>query len=378
MDLITRTELEQLAGAEGGVRISLYQPTHRAGREIEGDRLHLKNQLTAVEALLADEGHGRAEVQELLAPAWALMEDTAAWQEMADGLALFLTADGLQTYRLPMELPRLTTVGERFVLSPLMPLLNDETYLALTVSQKQVRVLEGNRLSVRELDLQGVPASFHDVFEEDELVRAEKAPRPAPSGSPGGASAVYYGSGVFDNVHQKEVVEFFREVADGVQQALNDRREPMVLVGLTEWMSSFRDVNRYPHLTDEGVERNPDDLTAHDLHEATWPIIEHRLRAREETVLERFGQQRAHDGAVDTASETLEAAQQGRVDTLLLDLESCWSNGNGGEVVRLGGDSPHVCERLDEAASATLRFGGQVLVCDELPDRLRVGAILRF
>lgn len=377
MDLITRTELEELAGAEGGVRVTLYQPTHRAGREIEGDRLHLKNQLTAVEAALAEEGHGRTEVQRFTAPAWALLEDTAAWQEMADGLALFLTRDGLRSYRLATRLPALTTIGERFVLSPLMPLLNDESYLVLTVSQRQVRVLEGNRLTVRELDLEGVPASFHDVYAEDEVPRADKAPRPAPSGS-AGSGAVYYGSGVFDNVHQKEVVEFFREVADGVHAALNDRHEPMVLVGLTEWMSSFRSVNRYPHLADEDVERNPDDLTARDLHEATWPVIDRRLQAREQSALERFGQQRARGAAVETASEALEAAEQGRVDTLLLDLEGCWADGNGGEVVRLGGDTPHVCERLDEAASATLRFGGQVLVCGELPERLRVGAILRF
>ena len=36
MDLITRTELEQLAASASGLHISLYLPTHRAGRETGG------------------------------------------------------------------------------------------------------------------------------------------------------------------------------------------------------------------------------------------------------------------------------------------------------------------------------------------------------
>lgn len=378
MDLITRTELEQLAASTAGPHVSLYLPTHRAGRETEGDPLRLKNQLTAVEAALIEDGHTRAGARELLAPAWTLLDDTVAWQHMADGLALFLTADGMRSYRLSLQLPDLAAVGDRFVLSPLLPLLNDERFLALTVSQKQVRVLEGDRSTVARLDLQGVPESFYDVYEDDEIARADKAPRPAPSGSSGGGGAVFYGSGVFDNVHQKEVLEFFRAVADGVHQALADRHQPMVLLGLTEQLAAYRSVNRYPHLLEQAVERNPDDLTAESAHDAVWPIIEERLAERVRAAIERFGQQRSNGTARETASEALSAAQEGRVDTLLLDTDGCWAAGNEGEVLRLGGETPHLCERLDETAIAVLTTGGQVLVCDELPERLRVAAVLRY
>lgn len=370
MDLITRTELAQLANEDGGTHVSIFMPTHRAGRETEGDPLHLKNMLSAVEGVLVEQGHSRAEARDLLAPAWELRADSEAWSHMVDGLALFLTPGGMRSYRLGLELPELAAVGDRFVLSPLLPLLADEQFYALTLSQRQVRVLRGSRNTIELLEPPGVPHSFEDVYEADHEGRV---------GTPGrSGGTVSYGSGVFDKAHQKELVEYFRVVSDGIQEALHGRNQPLVLVGLAEWVAAYRSVSRYPHVLEEAVERNPDDLSPQQLHDAVWPMIEHRLFARESALIEKFGQQVAAAHGVTTSSEALNAAQEGRVDTLLVVQDGCWASGNDGEVLVLGSETPHLCERIDAAAFATLTTGGQVLVVDTLPEDLRVGAILRY
>lgn len=378
MDLITRTELEQLAGADGGTHVSLYLPTHRGGQEAEGDRLRFKNQLHAVEAALEKSGRSQQDVRRLLAPARDLLDDGMAWTAMSDGLAVFLTDDGMRSYRLVLDLPELAAVGDSFVLSPLLPLLADEQFLALTLSQKQVRVLRGSRSSVDQLQIPGVPGSFDDVYEADHEPRSDKSPRPAPSGSMVGGGAVFHGAGVWDNAHQKEMLEFFREVADGVQHGLGGRTLPMVLVGLTEWISTYRSVNRYPHVLDRAVERNPDDLTAQQVHDAAWPIIEERLREQGQGAFARLQQQRGVGAEGTSPEKALVAAEEGRVDTLLLDRDGCWGSGNGSDVVVLGSGRPHPCEVLDAAAAATLRTGGTVRVLDALPEGMSVGAVLRY
>ena len=59
---------------------------------------------------------------------------------------------------------------------------------------------------------------------------------------------MYYGSSSLDNAHKEEVVEFFREVARGVESHLAGRTIPMILAGLPEWVAVYREIGSYPHL----------------------------------------------------------------------------------------------------------------------------------
>jgi len=73
MDLLTRADVDLLARRdEPGTRVSLFLPTHRLASEDRTDPLRWKNLLTSTESALAGQGMSRADIGQLLAPAWEL------------------------------------------------------------------------------------------------------------------------------------------------------------------------------------------------------------------------------------------------------------------------------------------------------------------
>lgn len=379
MDLMTRAEFDELVGDGGGTRVSLYVPTHRVSgpRENDTDRLRWKKLLQSVQDSLAQEGLAPREIEELLAPAWDLHGDTVAWSHMADGLAMYLRPGWQATYRVPLDLPEHATVGPEFVLTPLLPLLTDRNYALLALSQKNVRVLRGGRDRIVELELASVPGAFSDVYDK-EGPQSDKVPRPNASGAPGGG-AVYYGASALDNVHQGDMVEYLREVARGVEDYLAGRTIPLILAGLPEWVSMYRDVSSYPHLVDAAIERNPDDLGLDALRSQAWALVEERLTSENARLLDRFHEQWARGGAAFGVEESFRAAHEGRVDTLLMTAETEQPGGPGGPTVASSRpEQDDVYGRVGAAARATLRNGGEVRVLETLPDGAPIAAILRY
>lgn len=380
MDLMTRAEFQELVGDGDGTYVSLFAPTHRVSgpKERDADRLRWKNLMAAVEHELLEDGHDHREVEDLLAPARDLHGDGMAWSHMADGLVMFLRPGWHASYRVPLELPEIGAVGSSFVLGPLLPLLSDRNYVVLTLSQKNVRVLRGSRDRIGELDMPSVPTAFEDVYETGSEVQSDSVPRPNASGRAGQAGSVYYGADALDNAHKADVFEFFRDVARGVEEHLGGRTIPMILAGLPNWVSAYREINSYPHLIDAAIERNPDDMGEDELREAAWHLVESRLQEETGRLLDRLHEQLARGTGAVGAEDVQLAAGEGRVDTLLMTADGCYSGGNDGpEIVRPLRDG-NVCGVIDTAVRATLRTGGAVRMLDTLPDGAPVAAVLRY
>ena len=380
MDLMTRAEFEELMGQGEGTRVSLFIPTHRVGtaKESDEDRLRWKNLLGATHDALLEDGLDRNEAEALLEPAWTLYGDRRAWSQMAEGLAMFLQKDWHATYRVPLDLPELGAVGSSFVLTPVLPMLSDRNYIILTLSQKDVRVLRGSRDRIGEMELPSVPKAFEDVFEIPDGAQSDSVPRPNASGRmTSGPGGVYYGADALDSAHQKDVVEFFREVAKGVEDHLAGRSIPMVLAGLPEWVAAYRDLNSYPHVVETAIERNPDDMSPEDLRTAAWELASQRLERENARLVDRFHEQRAHGSGAVGAEDVAQAAGEGRVEVLLLTADGCYTgNASGPEIVRP--DAGDECAQADAAVRATLRTSGAVRVLEELPDGATVAAVLRY
>lgn len=382
MDLINRTDVQALATSEAeGTHVSLFIPTHRFGDGVQADQLEWKNLVGEVDAILLEDMR-RTEVEALLAPARELQNDAMAWQYMADGLAMFLRPGWHQTYRIPASLPKLATVGDHFVTGPLMRLLSgDEHFLLLAVSQSQVRLMDGSRHTVRQIELDDVPTALEDVLEIPEG-RPNQIARPMSTGR--GGRAVFYGHGAGEDTKDSDLRKFFRDVADGLVDVLHDQTAPLVLVGLEQNVSAYRQVDKYGHTLDRAVHRNPDDLSVEQLHDLAWPIVEERLREDRQQLIERFQQLHGTGQVSSDLAAISQVAEQGRVDTLFMKSDPwCWERvTDGGEaaVARLGKDERFVvCEQVDKAAADTLAYGGQVHATsrDIVADG-EVAAILRF
>lgn len=385
MDLLTKADLDQLA--ERGrpeLHVSMFIPTHASGAGTQTDPIRWKNLVARVEQLLVDRGWREPEIADLLAPARELRDDRLAWNYMSDGLAMFLRPGWHRMFRVPAGVPEVATVGDRFVVGPLLRIVTgDSHFLLLTLSQRNVRLLEGSLQRVEELELTDVPTSLRDVIEPPEA-RSDTLAIPLRSGSRGGGVAVFYGHGAAgDDIKQIQVRDFFRQVADGLGDYLTGQTLPMVLVGLDETLSLYREVNGYPNVIEDAVRQNPDQLSAEELHAAAWPLVERGLVDQRDEAVSRFEERHGTGLASSNPAKIEEAASQGRVETLFLATEPwCWEQlGEPGSVVELGVDDAFAhCELLDRVAVDSLSARGEVYAVPAagVPGGGDVAAIFRY
>ena len=381
MDLLTQSDLEAIAGSEpGGTYVSLFMPTSRAGRGIEADRLRWKNMVADVEAVLLDRMR-RPDAESLLTPARELLDDAMAWQYMSDGLVMYLGPDGHRTYRVPAPMTPLATIGDHRVLAHLVRLLSgDEHFFLLALSQQEVRLLGGSRNTVEEVALAEIPTSLADVATGDDS-RTDAVARPVAGR---GGPAVFYGhSGADPNLRQQEMERLFRAVADGMRGVLRDQTSPLVLVGLEQLVVTYRGFSSYPHLMAPAVHHNADGLSAAELHELAWPLVERKLQEDRDEVIARF---RELDGTGRVSSDldaVAKAASEGRVETLFVRADP-WSWDQASDdlvpVVQLGSDERFAeSELVDATVVAALSTGGQIFATSRIvvPDS-QVAAIFRY
>ncbi len=384
MDLLTHSQIESLAEiGHGDVQISLFMPTHRFGGGVEVDRLRWKNLVAGVETRLLEQMR-RPDVEALLAPARQLQDDAMAWQHMSDGLAMFLRPGWERSFRVPAPMPELATIGDRLVIGPMLRLASgDEHFLLLALSQREIRLMEGGRTGVENIELGEIPTSLADVVEAPEP-RSDSMARPAAAAGRGGPAVFYGHTSAGEDVKYEAVMRFLRQVSSGLHDVLAGRTEPLILVGLERLVNNYREINSYGHLLGDAVEHNPDHLSAEELHKLAWPLIEADLRRHRTEVIERFHELGGTGRASDDLNEISEAAATGRVETLLVGSDPwCWEAvavDSGRPIVQLGADERYAdCERIDAAAIATLHNSGRVYATSQdLSPNSGVAAIYRY
>jgi hypothetical protein len=169
MDILTRNDLRALIERPERLSISIYMPAERMGKQVEQNPIRFKNLLGKTEERLAERGVRASEAQALLEPAKTLLRDSLFWQRQSDGLALFVSQDMLRYYRLPLDFEELAVVGDRFHVKPLLPLLSgDGRFYILALSQNTLRLLQGTRYSVSEIELEDVPTSLQHFLQWDD------------------------------------------------------------------------------------------------------------------------------------------------------------------------------------------------------------------
>lgn len=382
MDLITRAELKMLMqpGPEG-TYISLFMPTHRFGKGVEGDQLRWKNLVVEVETLLLKRMR-RPDVEALVAPARDLLNDTMAWQYMSDGLAVFLSPEQHRIYRVAAPMMKLATVGSHWVLGPLLRLFSgDERFLLLALSQHEVRLLECSRNTVEQVQLSGFPTSLEDAVDPQEP-RSDTMTRAAAPGGRGGP-AVFFGHSGDRQIKQEAVKRFLRAVSDGLHEILAGETAPLVLFGLEHLVVTYREVTNYQHLLGSAVLHNADELSIDQLHRGAWPLVEQHLKEVRGQVIERF-KELGGTGRVSSDLATIAAAAaDGRVETLFVKADPwCWElvESNPLGIVALGDDAEYAeCEKVDLAAALTIENGGRVYATSQtVVADSQVAAIFRY
>ena len=385
MDILSRDDLKKLGEKRDGWHVSIFMPTHRAGPDTQQDPIRLKNLLREAEEHLIAAGLRGTEAKARLEPASRLVQDGSFWQRQSDGLALFLSSGVANHYRLPLDFEELVIVAERFHVKPLLPLLSgDGRFYVLALSQDEVRLLLGTRYTVGEVDLEGAPASLAEALRfDDPERRLQFHTATGPSGGKGSRPAMFYGQGAPSRDQKSDILRYFQKLDTGIQALLAGEQAPLVLAGVDYLLPLYREANAYPHLIGEGIEGNPDNLSAEELHQQAWAIVQPRFLEEREAAAERFKHLSETDQVSEKLVEIVPAAYHGRVGILFvaLGLQQWGAYDPETNRVQLHQEvEPGDQDLIDLAAVQVLLHGGSVYAVEveQMPVEASLAAVFRY
>jgi hypothetical protein len=383
MDTITLDELKTLLPKQKCWHISLYLSTHKTGRETQQNAIRFKNLLQEAEERLQSEGYRSPDVKEMMEPAERLLHSPGFWQNQSHGLAVFLSNDDFHYYRLPLHFDELVFIGPSYHIKPLLPFFStDGHFYILALSQKEIRLLEGTRDSVDAIDLESMPQTMAEALQLDRLNRHLQFHTSASTPDPGSRAAVHHGHDP-SNENKTRILKWFKRIDSEMPKVLIGNQSPMVLAGVEFLFPLYREANSYPHLVDEGIPGNPDELTPEELHSLAWPIVAPYFMQTQEYAVNKYHQLTNSGQTTTDVQDAVQAAYQGRVADLFVALD-----------VHVWGDfepstnTVHVHENaqssdkdlLDLASIQTILNGGSVFAVekDHVPDGGLLAAVFRY
>ncbi|HEY0524517.1 MAG TPA: hypothetical protein VGD08_14080 [Stellaceae bacterium] len=387
--MIKSDELRALLDAESGPAVSVYLPTHVAGREIRQDPIRFHNLIDRAAERLTSLGMRRPEVEAFLGEARSLAADEEFWRHQDRGLAVFVAPGLLRTLKLPFEPNEESVVSRHFHVTPLLPLFQeDHRFFVLAASAGNVRLFEASQHAMNEVKDIDLPSSVAAITGETEY---ENTRHMAPvartrAGTPGGVVKTHNFGETPEEQRKAQLVEYLNRVAARVEDYLSGRRAPVVIAAEPEVKGHLGAIIKDKlDLAGKGVEMNPDAFGPEEIHRRAWALVQPEFAETWHRDMDRLNALigEATGRATLKPEEIVKAAREGRIDTLFIaDGEHLWGrfDEDGDKVIAHGSQTEDDDDLIDVAALLTLRTGGNtyVLPKQELPRSGIMAAILRY
>ena len=269
-------------------------------------------------------------------------------------------------------------VDDHFHITPLLPLYSGDTrFYILAISQNEIRLLEGNRHSIHELEPKGLPKNLVDA-----LAKVAEPTEPRPHNlHDDRTDQLGHGAGL--EHAQQRLVRYFREVDANLMNLIGGDQAPLVLASVEHNVGIYRQVNSYKKLADGFIDANPEGMSPKQLHAEALKVVEPLFHTQEEIAQHQFEKLGGTARVTTDPGEIVTAAQNGRIDTLFLRQgHQVWgsfdakNNETECHAAPQNGDQ----ELASVAAEQTFRNGGAVYYCtaQHVPRQSEMAALLRY
>jgi hypothetical protein len=383
MDMLTIQEFKTFSESKSDFLISIFLPTHRYGRETQQDPIRFKNLINDAENRLLAKGLSQTEINNRLKPARDLLENLDFWDHSSDGLALFISSDKFEKYRLPITFDEVLVISSKFHLKPLLPFFTkDGHFYILSLSQNQIQLFEGTQHSVDEIKFEDSLPNMADAMKFDQFSN-ELQFHTGTSASKGGESA-----GMFHGHHPKDddkkrLLQWFKKVDEAINSLMVNEKSPMVLAGVDYLIPIFKDANSYPYIVEKSISGNPEELSPKEIHEKAWSIVSTIFTDEELEAAEKYHQLKTKQLTANTIDEILFSAHHGRIEILFVALsEQIWGQYDleKQQLQVHQKQEPGDHDLLNIAALQTMLNGGTVYAVEleNVPDDALMAATYRY
>jgi hypothetical protein len=342
--------------------VSIYLPTHRFGVGTQSDANHLNSVLKDASHQLRTRGISASVAETILNPFRALSDHGPFWQHQNESLAMFGSPHFWVHYSLPHPVREQLVVNDIFYLRQLAPFLHGNgSFHILALSQNSVKLFNADQYSVEQIESSELPDSMDEALWY-EMPHTELQMR---SGGAGG-TVLYHGHGLGDELRKEAISRYFQHVDRAVCELLRDSRKPLVLAGVPYYIPLYKELSRYGHICDDFVEGSVERRTPEEIHSVAWQVVRERFQEPLHKKIEQFHNVQGSGLTSDSLPDVLEAATEGRIDTLFL------------------GNVHSAIDEIDESMMNTairraLNSGAEIFESDAVvTDPSQVRALLRF
>lgn len=358
--------------------LSLYMPTHRSHPENLQNPVRFKNLIKDLEASLLLK-YSNAKARKHLEPLIELTNVEGFWNHTSGGLAIFSAPGFIKAIDLTEAPEEMAIVADSFHTKALQQHLQSTgRFHILALSLHEVKLFEGNRHSLEEVELQS------EVVEATVDALGEELNENSLNGALAAGSFHFVQGSNMDELDE-ETEAYFREVSTSVQENYSKTSSlPLVLAALQEHHNLFQKVSKNPMLLADGIKINPTAISADKLAAMAWEIIEPEFLRKQEELAGRYHQAKANGLGSEDINEIAVALVEGRVDTLIIEADRIIArritNLVTGNVQNKDMSNPKVDDLMDDMSELTMRMGGHVTVlpADQMPSESGIAAIYRY
>lgn len=180
-----------------------------------------------------------------------------------------------------------------------------------------------------------------------------------------------------------DILGFLYRVNEALQPLLHGEHTPLVLAAVEYLLPIYREANTYRYLLDAAVTGNPEMLSAAELRQQAWAIVQPYFLQAQQAAADRYRQLAGTGQTSNDVREIASAAYYKRVDCLFVAVGlQQWGtfNPDTNTVELHDRAEPGDEDLLDLAATQTLLNGGIVYAVEpeNLPARSPVAAIFRY
>lgn len=376
MKLATRELLLELVKSEGSPCVSLYLPTHRAGRETQQDPIRFRNLLKHAYEKTGAAGLTPQAQRDLLAPVEEIASDHMFWRYQTEGLAVLRTPDALHRLQTLWTVPELCVTGSRLHLKPLLRAIHsDEDFLILCLTGHGVRLLHGDRISLVDI----TPESADAIFNEEPGDRRRGGLQMHSA-----EGAIYHGAGGSSDIEKTALIERFRRADREIASTVASLGYPIVLGGVESTLVLYRPLSSFAtQILEKEMHGNCDDPSSQALRESGWLIAAEHFQGVEDAAKAGFDEWLARGLASTDLDSVLAALADGRVERLFVAVgRQVW--GTFDPVTRRAqisrDPSAMDADLLNEAAIGALHTGAKVYALrpERMPQEAAVAAVFRY
>lgn len=361
---IDRTEIQKLISTKPKSAVSIVMPLSQKETKLFSKKTNsdkLKKLIDKAEKQIVKQDNVNPEILE---PIKDIADSEILSKIRAEGVAFYLSENGLSHYFLSNKPSELVVVNSEFHLRPLLAQMNEDTnYVILAISESSVRLLKANKNRVQNIAPESMPESLEVVrIALKTLLNTEDSPPTRV--------------GVRKN-SDDELKAYVRIIEKTIHPILRSEGLPVILAATPKLQGMFRSVSSYHNLMAESLSFDPEVLSESELQHYAWQIVKHKLPEY------RSGRSKYRMKIFDVR-EILSAAFQGRIHSLYLNPSThVWGRlktSQSGAFVSHTTPREGDVDLLSVAALQTHQHHGQIVEAEasEITHGFPVMAILRY